>query len=266
MAAAIDLNNTSPEELKETLGITKYQAENICDYIEDNGKIIEEMELLLNVPGVGEKTYNRIEEHIYVGEVERPPKMTTREYRKKHKREIQLAKKTGDELDVCHIISHHNGGADHEDNYVLAGAHFNREIQDKHDNLMSALVGVEKMREAIRISRLQKDFKMSVDDAEELVESGREDFRKFHKMCTYEEQEEMISMYDDQLDRHKLQRSDYCKHVIRVWKHGHGKLRRGRSRDRRLVKSDLWTPTLLHDDYYKDYVMDWTSYITLQDL
>ena len=115
--AAVDLNDTSPEELEETLEIKKHQAESIYDYIKDNGKIVEERELL-NVEGIGQKTYDRIEEDIYVGEVERPPEMKTCEYRKKHKREIQRAKNRGDKLDVCHIISRHNGGADHEDNYM----------------------------------------------------------------------------------------------------------------------------------------------------
>ena len=227
---AIDLNNTSVEELERKLGLRKHQAENIYTYIEDNGKIIDESELL-NVPGIGKLTFERIEEDVYVGDIERPPKMSTHKYREKHKRAIQRARRRGDKLDVCHIISHHNGGADHEDNYVLAGAHFNREIQDKHDNLMCALVGVKKTQEAIRISRLQKDYERSVYDAEELVESGEEDFKTYYETYQYEEEEEMISIYDEGLDgdrvhRRRLRSSYYCKHVIRVWNHGCGKLRR----------------------------------------
>ena len=228
----VDLNNTSPRELEQKLEIKKHQADNIYGYIEDNGKMIDVRELL-DVEGIGEATYDRIVDNVYVGKVERPPVMERREYRKKHKRDIELAKRRGDKLDVCHIISEHNGGADHEDNYVLAGAHFNREIQDKHDDLMCALVGVEKTREAIRISRLQKDFKMSVDDAEELVKSGQEDFKKFREQ--YEEEVEIISIYDEDLDGdgRRLRRSDFCKPMICAWNHGCGKLRRGRSRHRR---------------------------------
>lgn len=60
-SAKVNINDTSlsAEELKEKLGLTITQAENLIEYRDDNGPFscIEEV---LEVDGIGEKTYEKI--------------------------------------------------------------------------------------------------------------------------------------------------------------------------------------------------------------
>lgn len=64
-SAKININDTSitAEELKASLGVTITQAEAIIEYREENGpyKSIEE---LLDVKGIGEKTYEKIRDLV----------------------------------------------------------------------------------------------------------------------------------------------------------------------------------------------------------
>ena len=76
--------------------------------------------------------------------------MSTTEYR-------QLRAQCGfpltEDQDVCHIIAHANGGANHRDNYCVASRSLNRSLGNKNDFYLAEVVGLEQTKKAVAISR-----------------------------------------------------------------------------------------------------------------
>lgn len=54
---------------------------------------------------------------------------------------------------VCHIIARAHGGANHHDNYYLLGGKLNRRLGRFGDHIMCYVVGLEKSKRAVEISR-----------------------------------------------------------------------------------------------------------------
>ncbi|MEW6029528.1 MAG: helix-hairpin-helix domain-containing protein [Chloroflexota bacterium] len=63
----IDINYASVEELETLPGIGPTLAENIVIYREENGPFLR-IEDIMNVPGIGESTFDQIKDLIYVEE------------------------------------------------------------------------------------------------------------------------------------------------------------------------------------------------------
>ena len=61
----ININSASKEELQELPGIGATTADLIIEYREEHGKFKEKKDIM-NVKGIGEKTYNEIESMICV--------------------------------------------------------------------------------------------------------------------------------------------------------------------------------------------------------
>lgn len=207
----VDLNHASLSEMM-CLGLGYAEAQNIVSFRQRNGKFIDPSEL--TKAGLTRQHYNWIKNHVFCGEVSRETygKMTRQTYRRHHEDEIEDIKwSTGENPDVCHIISSNNGGANDEENFILAGASFNRSIQDKSDELMCYFAaeheGIEKVERAIRASRIQKDCRLTVDDAVHIVEQGQRKFQQYQ-----EEEEEEDEEWDDEESYESLDESDsdYC--------------------------------------------------------
>lgn len=203
----VDLNHASLHEMMWCLGLGYAEAHNIVSFRQRNGKFIDPSEL--TKAGISRQRYSCIRHHIFCGEVSREThgKMTRQTYRRHHEDEIEDIKwSTGENPDVCHIISGNNRGANDEDNFILAGASFNRSIQDKDDELMCYYAaeheGIEKVKRAIRASRLQKDCRLTVDDAVHIVEQGRKKVQQYQEEDEYDEWDAEES-YDES-------DSDYC--------------------------------------------------------
>ncbi|MEE8350012.1 MAG: helix-hairpin-helix domain-containing protein [Acidobacteriota bacterium] len=64
-AAKVDLNHATLAQLDELPGIGPVIAERIIQFREDNGPF-KRKEDLMNVPGIGEKTFLKLEERIAV--------------------------------------------------------------------------------------------------------------------------------------------------------------------------------------------------------
>lgn len=64
---SIDLNTATKEELEALSGIGETLAERILDYREQMNGFLD-VEELLEVEGIGEKTFSRIEPFVYVSE------------------------------------------------------------------------------------------------------------------------------------------------------------------------------------------------------
>ena len=191
----VDLNRASLYEMTWCLGLGYAEAQNIVSFRQRNGKFIDPSEL--TKAGLSRQRYSCIKYHVFCGEVSRETygRMTRQTYRRHHEDEIEDIKwSTGENPDVCHIISNNNGGANDEDNFILAGASFNRSIQDKNDELMCYFAaereGIEKVERAIRASRIQKDCRLTVDDAVHIVEQGRRKFQLYQEEEEEEEEEE----------------------------------------------------------------------------
>ncbi len=77
--------------------------------------------------------------------------------------------------DVCHIIAEANGGANHSDNFFIAGESFNRSAGNRHDALFAYIAGRDAAEKAVDISKAMKGY--SGPDAETLYRQGKEVFR-----------------------------------------------------------------------------------------
>ena len=66
--------------------------------------------------------------------------------------EARTGRKIPDDCDVCHIIARANGGADHEDNYMIEKSRLNRTLREKHDNVFARLAGLEQTKKAVAVS------------------------------------------------------------------------------------------------------------------
>lgn len=77
--------------------------------------------------------------------------------------------------DVCHIIAEANGGANHSDNYFIAGEAFNRSTGSRHDQLIAYIAGREAAERAVAVSRAMNGY--SGPSAETLYRQGEEVFR-----------------------------------------------------------------------------------------
>ena len=161
MTTKIDLNNAPLKTLQEFCGVGPSGAKAIVNFRTINGKFTRKNELL-EVPSIGKGKYERIASDSYLGPVPPLPTMSRHAFRRLHKDVIKSARRKGSGLDVCHIVSASRGGADHPDNYTLADASFNRSIQHRNDELMFELVGEKKTAEAIRASRINNSFPLSV--------------------------------------------------------------------------------------------------------
>ncbi len=64
-----DLNKVGMKELLSIDGIGSDKAEKILAYRENNGGYIKDMDVLLNVKGIGEKYLNTIREYIEIGQI-----------------------------------------------------------------------------------------------------------------------------------------------------------------------------------------------------
>jgi competence protein ComEA len=64
--ATIDINTAGVEELMDLPGVGRAYAERIVNYREENGPF-ETREEIMNVRGIGEKTFLRIRDRIRVG-------------------------------------------------------------------------------------------------------------------------------------------------------------------------------------------------------
>jgi hypothetical protein len=60
--------------------------------------------------------------------------------------------------DVCHIIAEANGGANHSDNFFIAGEAFNRSTGNRHDQLIAYIAGREAAERAVAISRSMNGY------------------------------------------------------------------------------------------------------------
>lgn len=66
MAAEIDINTATVEQLDQLKGIGPVKAEAIVQYRTEKGAF-KSVDELLNVPGIGEKSLEPIRDHITVG-------------------------------------------------------------------------------------------------------------------------------------------------------------------------------------------------------
>jgi len=80
--------------------------------------------------------------------------------------------------DVCHIIAKSKGGADHSDNYFVAGSSFNRSTGNRSDHIIAYLAGPRKTELAVAVSR---STGYNGPSASVLVELGRDQFASFRR-------------------------------------------------------------------------------------
>jgi hypothetical protein len=79
--------------------------------------------------------------------------------------EERTGRKIPDDCEICHIIARANGGADHEDNYIIERRRLNRTLREKHDYVFALLAGLEQTRKAVAVSiRLSKYKGPSAED------------------------------------------------------------------------------------------------------
>ena len=172
--------------------------------------------------------------------------MTRETYRQHHSAEIEQYKRQGIEVDVCHIVAEHNGGADDPRNYILAPSHFNRSIGARWDPLMYAVAYGREGIEKVRAARESSGHQCSREEAKDLVHEGIEQFKKYHLLHTTAQGEQIVQenttitslylqylhytstqtggkyKYSEELNPELIQIWDpvYCQWVTEVWDYG----------------------------------------------
>jgi uncharacterized membrane protein YgcG len=80
--------------------------------------------------------------------------------------------------DVCHIIAKSKGGADHSDNFFVAGSSFNRSTGNRSDHIIAYLAGLPKTELAVAVSR---STGYTGPSASVLVQLGKDQFASLRR-------------------------------------------------------------------------------------
>ncbi len=99
---------------------------------------------------------------------------------------LTRARRYGDQ-DVCHIIAHGNGGADHIDNFIVGSASLNRSAGRNHDYIFAYHAGLEQTRAAVAASVALCGY--SGPSAEELVRKGEDVWRTLRRALRQEDKD-----------------------------------------------------------------------------
>lgn len=154
----VDLNTASRQFLLDA-GLTDDEVSIIEPFIWDNAVFHSKTELKDHC-NFSSQRYNEVEGKLTARRLPYSPYyqvVQTRKYREDNKVKA--------DWDVGHIIARANGGADHPANYVLMARDYNRSLQDRHDGVIFAHLSDERLREAVRASRVQSGCKLTFSEA-----------------------------------------------------------------------------------------------------
>ena len=202
----VDLNTASRDVLLGA-GLTASEVQRIKKFRADNA-VFHSKEELKKHCGFSRARYEEIKDQLTARRLEPSPYeiVEPRKYRQDR----------GDmrrDWDVGHIIANANDGADHPANYIPMARGYNRKLQNLHDGVIFAHLSDEKLREAVRSSRVQTQCPLTFSEA---LQKKRAAFDSIKELGLYIEGLGQVEETDGSMED-KLCDAGYCERLIREW-------------------------------------------------
>ena len=155
----VDLNTASRNKLLQA-GLKAGEVQRIKKFRADNA-VFHSKEELQEHCGFSSERYERIKDQLTARRLRRSPY----KWRVKPKDYRQDRGDMRDDWDVGHIIARANQGADHSANYVPMDRAYNQKLKNLHDGVIFAHLKEDRVREAVRASRVQTRCPLTFNEA-----------------------------------------------------------------------------------------------------
>ena len=168
----VDLNTASRNRLLGA-GLTDGEVQKIKKFRADNA-VFHSTEELKKHCGFSRARYEKIKDKLKVRRLRHSPYkqiVKPKDYR-------QDRGDMRDDWDVGHIIARANRGADHSANYVPMDRAYNHKIRDIHDGVIFAHLKEDRVREAVRASRVQTRCPLTFNEALQKKRDALNDFQE----------------------------------------------------------------------------------------
>lgn len=155
----VDLNTASRAKLLGA-GLRAAEVDKIEQFRADNA-VFHTKEELKKHCGFSRARYEEIKDQLTARRLQRSPykwKVKPKDYRQDHG-------DMRDDWDVGHIIARANHGANHSANYVPMDRAYNQKLRDTHDGVIFAHLKEDRVREAVRASRVQTRCQLTFNEA-----------------------------------------------------------------------------------------------------
>ena len=210
----VDLNTASGDVLLGA-GLTAAEVDKIEQFRADNA-VFHSKEELKKHCGFSSERYEQIKDQLTARRLEPSPykKVEPRKYRKDR----------GDmrrDWDVGHIIARAKQGAYHNANYVPMSKAYNNKLRHLHDGVIFAHLTEDRVKEAVRASRVQKQCPLTFSEA---LQMKRDVFCNLKELKLFKEGRcQMGETYLVCGTEACLCNDEYCERLIREWIERYGR-------------------------------------------
>ena len=219
----VDLNTASRNRLLAA-GLTAGEVQRIKQFRADNAVFHTKAELKEHC-GFSSERYERIKDQLTARRLRRSRykwKVKPKDYR-------QDRGDMRDDWDVGHIIARANRGADHSANYVPMDRAYNHKLRDIHDGVIFAHLKEDRVREAVRASRVQTRCPLTFNEALQKKHDALNDFQElklFKEGRGLVAQAAVVGMQGHKVvepypvsgTEDCLCSAEYCERLIREWR------------------------------------------------
>ena len=209
----VDLNTASRNRLLGA-GLTAGEVQKIKQFKIDN-EVFHSKEELKKHCGFSRARYEEIKDQLTARRLQRSPykwKVKPKDYRE-DRGDMR------DDWDVGHIIARANRGADHPANYVPMDRAYNQKLKNLHDGVIFALLSKDRVKEAVRASRVQKQCPLTFSEALRKRKNASHNIKllKEGKGKVAQSTHVVGGMEDREVDEACLCDAEFCEWLIREW-------------------------------------------------
>ena len=214
----VDLNTASRNRLLAA-GLTDGEVQRIKKFRADNA-VFHSKEELKKHCGFSRARYEEIEDQLTARRLRRSRykwKVKPKDYR-------QDRGDMRDDWDVGHIIARANQGADHPGNYVPMERTYNHKLRHLHDGVIFAHLKEDRVREAVRASRVQTRCPLTFNEA---LQKKHDALNNRQELKLFKEGKNRVAE-DSGVESREVAHAvcgteaclcdpEYCKRLIREW-------------------------------------------------
>ena len=209
----VDLNTASRAKLLGA-GLRAAEVDKIEQFRADNA-VFHTKEELKKHCGFSRARYEEIKDQLTARRLQRSPykwKVKPKDYRE-DRGDMR------DDWDVGHIIARANRGADHPANYVPMDRAYNQKLKNLHDGVIFALLSKDRVKEAVRASRVQKQCPLTFSEALQMRKNASHNIKllKEGKGKVAQSTHVVGGMEDREVDEACLCDAEFCEWLIREW-------------------------------------------------
>ena len=214
----VDLNTASRNRLLAA-GLTAGEVQRIKQFRADNA-VFHSKEELKEHCGFSSERYERIKDQLTARSLRR----SRYKWRVKPKDYRQDRGDMRDDWDVGHIIARANDGADHPANYVPMDRAYNQKLKNLHDGVIFAHLKEDRVREAVRASRVQTQCPLTFNEA---LQKKHDALTNCQELELFKEGRGLVAE-DSGVESREVAHAvcgteaclcdpEYCKRLIREW-------------------------------------------------